>query len=342
MTITRLFQAHGEYGNGSHLYEWTFASSGSINTSNPHTGAASYSNAASVYYRKTLPSVCSQGRLSFWFHHNDVSSGDKPRLFSFRKSSAHKLEIFCDATTLSLEIGGVEKASETRPAGWTTGEWHRIGFDFKIAASGWAVLYIDEEAVLTFEGDTTGGGSDFDEFQILNNSFTVTWASTNYFDDFYLDDTAGEATYASPPDVRFARLLPTGNGTENDFTASGAGDNYQQVDDESATGDTDYVYASSAGLDDRYTHDAYSVPEGFQIEAVIYAAALRRTSGAIATTAILTGKNGGDEYASDEITPTTSTVAYFDRQTTSPSGAAWTADALNATEFGVRSAGDYS
>ncbi len=351
MAITRLFQAHGEYGNSSNFAEWTTDYFGSISGTNPHTGGFSYSNVANVYHRKTLPSVISQGRLGFWFYHNGISSGDSPALFVFRKSGTAKLYVYGkhSDSKFYLNVGGSDVASVDFPAEFATGTWLRMGFDFKVAEAGWAVLYLNGTAILTYEGDTTGAGSNFDVFQMLSSALLNSW-ELNYFDDLYLDDTAGEATYAPPPDIRFQALYPTGNGSENEFDKSHSNANWEHVDSTSYFSDSYYVYASSAGLNDRYTHDAYAIPDGFQIDAVHYGATLVKTDAGIATTAVLTGKMGDDEYATEELSIGTGGLSkansgdliHFDRQTTDPAGAAWTQAALNATEFGVRSAGDYS
>lgn len=74
-------------------------------------------------------------------------------------------------------------------------------------------------------------------------------------------------------------LLPNGVGNYNQFTTSGVATHYQNVDEASCNGLTDYNQTSTVGNRDSYTVDLSSVPNGAVITSIALKPCASRVSG---------------------------------------------------------------
>lgn len=95
---------------------------------------------------------------------------------------------------------------------------------------------------INFIGDTTDGATTVDGFNI--GSSTNSYYPVGYFDDVVIDDAGWIGN------TKIQGLVPTANGTTNNFTAS-AGSNYECVDEVPGSL-TDYVYSNTVGHKELY------------------------------------------------------------------------------------------
>lgn len=131
-------------------------------------------------------------------------------------------------------------------------QWQHFGVHLKVAdAGGLCEIFLNGSLILSYAGDTKGGGTNFTQ---------IKWTHGNngggaalVVDDCYLLDPSGAAPYnAYLGDCKIQTLLPTGNGAASDWVGSDGNsvDNYQLVDDNGVT--TDYVTTTAAGTRDLY------------------------------------------------------------------------------------------
>ncbi len=125
-------------------------------------------------------------------------------------------------------------------------------------AGGECVVQVDGSTVLSYIGDTNNGGTP----GALNvEQLTFGIGNNNaYFDDLWVcDEVDATATQGQPNntflgDLRVSSLMPNGNGSQSQLTGSDGNsvDNYLLVD-ETPANTTEYVAASTVGLQDFYT-----------------------------------------------------------------------------------------
>ena len=167
-------------------------------------------------------------------------------------------------------------------------------------------------------------------------------ATRRVFDDLYICDGSGSKNNNFLGDIRVDVIWPNGAGTYTDGTPSGAGANWEQVD-ETLLSTTDYVslaYSASPNLKDSYAFaDLPSLGGSLVLGVQVNAAAATSDSGATRDVAVFT------KSSSTEVTGTSKTVATAlnsvrelmeDDPDTST---AWTQSGVNAAEFGVKVTG---
>jgi hypothetical protein len=150
------------------------------------------------------------------------------------------------------------------------------------------------------------------------------------YDDFY---SRADGLFCG--DVRVETRLPAGNGATDNFVPS-AGTNWQNVDDNPTTDDTDYNASATAGDIDLYTYPALTTTVG-SVQAVMTCPVLRNDA-AGTVTAVAQYRQGSTNYngAAQNIGSTTYN-AYPDIQGFDPStGVPWTIAGVNAAQFGVK------
>jgi len=169
-----------------------------------------------------------------------------------------------------------------------------------------------------------------------------TTGTVRQFDDLYICDGTGSKNNNFLGDIRVDVIRPNGAGTYTDGTPSGAGANWEQVD-ETLLSTTDYVsfaYSASPNLKDSYAFaDLPALGGSLVLGVQVNAAAATSDSGATRDVAVFT------KSASTETTGTSKTVATAlnsvrelmeDDPDTST---AWTQSGVNAAEFGVKVTG---
>lgn len=153
--------------------------------------------------------------------------------------------------------------------------------------------------------------------------------NTVSFDDVIVrdDDWSGDAEVLA--------LLPTGTGTTDDWSPSGAATTREAVDEAAPNDDTDYAETSNVG--DLSLHTYPDIPTTSTVQAVIALPYVEKTDAGTAKIKS-TARSGGTNYDGDEKAPSDASYDYLPHiwETDPDTAAAWTPAGVNAAEFGFK------
>lgn len=354
MTVTRLWQAGGELQHLNELEEFSYSlpssnysgSAPAISSTKKKTGSYSFNMSGPAKPRGRAITSTTQIRAGAFLNHNGTALNIGTPVLLYVGSTVNIwVQWNDDGGLLELYVGTTLRASVSESTGGfsTTDTWRHIAITCKADASaGFVSFYLDGVQKLTWTGNT---GTAIDKVAIggNNNAFGRCFAD-GYFDDFYIDDTAGEAD-AAPPSPRFPFLPVNGSGNYTGWSVN-TGTNSAAVDDSGAPNDdTDYVYATAAGVKDSYaltnTTAGVTVPAGYSIEAVIPTAWARKTDAGTASTLKLGTRLSATDLVGSAQTLTTAYGPVMERQTTKPGGGTWTESDIDSTEIYLESAGSF-
>lgn len=353
MTVTRIFQAGAELQHINEIESHSLSTYGSlagtpaVSNTKAKTGAYSFAFSGTDRPIGKAFSSTTQVRANYYLNHAGVTgaaSSNNAVIFLITGTFDILIQWASDTATIELLVNGTIQASlaAASSAMTATNTWYALGINVKANAStGWVSFYVDGVQKLTWTGNT---GSSITGVYGGGRNSSSTWNGTEYIDDLCIDDTVGEAD-AAPPSPRFSFLLPNGAGNYTNWTAN-TGSNYAAVDDSGAPNDeTDYVYATSSGLKDSYaltnTTAGVTVPSGYQIDAVIPIAWARKTDAGTASTLKVGTRLSSTDNIGSAQTLTTSFGPVWERQTTDPSGGAWSEADIDSAEIVIESAGSY-
>jgi len=201
---------------------------------------------------------------------------------------------------LFLEVAGSRVATGSRIFSAANGveDYVRIGVDWKVAASGWAAVYVDGILELLYEGDTTGTGSRVESVYVPYLPTNSLGAQYFWIDDVYVDTVDGASAYESPPDRRFLPIPASSAGASSNWDVTGASVNVEAVDDwASGTADDSATYVSSfvpSAVDFYYGQEiaASTIAASNSIEALIVVARAEKTNSAASTQLRLAVRRG--------------------------------------------------
>lgn len=355
MTITALWRAGAEIQHVNELDEFdpnlpSDNTTGSMTVSSVKfkTGAFSFAGSSAPKPRgKTITST-TQIRSGVYLNHPGITASGQAVLFYI--GSTINIWVQWNQTTGNLElyVNTTLQASVAATTGGfsTTDTWRHLGIACKAdAAAGFVSFYIDGVQRLTFSGNT-GTAITSVAFGGNNNAIGNGFSSTAYWDDFYIDDTVGEAD-AAPTAILLPFLLPNGAGTTTGWGVYGVASNYLAVDETGAPNDlTDFVFGTSSGLNDKYavtnTTAGVTVPSGQSIAAVILAAWAQRTDAAKASTLKLGSLlSGTTVLGSAQTLPVGSFGIIQERQATKPGGGTWSEANVDSMEYVQETAGTF-
>lgn len=341
MAITRLRQMGAEWRTLP--IEFSSASGNSTSTTNPKSGTTRGLISVVAW---THSATLTQCRAAYHFMHAaltaDAAKGD---IFNLRSGASTVIvRVTYQASTglWSIICGTATVATATDRAARVYDTYFHVAVDVKIDASaGWVYVYCDGRLVVSFDGDTNEGGANFDTLRLNAVGADGTWQSATYsVDDLYWDDTSGEGAPAAPPDLRFDWLNPNGNGNYSQFVGSDGNstDNYLLVDEVgSVPADTDYVTTATDALKDSYALTTITVPSGWNILAVIFQVAARKTDVAGTMGLKLGGRYSAVDAVGAKKDLTTAYLLYEERMTTQPGGGAWSQAAVDGVEALIES-----
>lgn len=343
MTITRLWQAGAEFND--ELVEVTTRNNANATTSSTkaRTGTYSFRTQLSYFYSQTLATTYTQLRAGLFLNHNDNTVTDSPSVFQFVGDSNVVIDLRWDgdSSTLQLYVGATMQDSALSAAFAQTDTWLHVGIDCKIDASGWAVVYLDGIEVLSYTGDTTGGHTSIDTFRFGGIRSSNFWNNYIYYDDLYIDNTAGESAAAPVPDYRFVPLLPNGNGFHDDWVGNDADstDNYLLVDEVTPDGDTTYVESALSNEEDSYAMTDLSLESGYEVSAVVGMAVAKKlnSGGALDLRITMRTQVGGSPTfnSGSAFALGTDYTLFWRRDAVRPDAGAWDEDTVNDLEIGV-------
>lgn len=204
-------------------------------------------------------------------------------------------------------------------------DWKHIEVYFSIANSGGRIqTWIDGLPDIDYTGDTLPSSSDQIQFVRLIGSEYVP-----KIDDFHVHSSR-------IGDRRVQAKRPTSDDTAQ-FTASGGGSNYSDVDDSTPDDDSTYTYTSTDAQKDLFGHGAFTLTdyEDYWINVWMRA---RKTVAAADQLRILIESNGTEDQGDWEDILTSYDGYFHEVWTTDPDTAtAWLAAAVDAVLFGYES-----
>jgi hypothetical protein len=201
-------------------------------------------------------------------------------------------------------------------------------------SAGAVTVRVNEIPVLTLTSVNTAatGSAVWDGVQVgaMNAG-----SSLNQYDDLYVLDGSG----ASPlndllGDCRVDARYPTGAGATTAWTPS-TGANWQNVDDATPNGDTDYNSTATVGATDTFATQDAPVPGALLYGVQLCLSQKKTDVGACAIAPVV--RHSGADYPGTSVNPgTTYAFACTPYGTNPGSGAAWTESGFNAAEFGYK------
>lgn len=246
--MARLITEGAESGN---VAFWTYVNGVTASATSPFSGAYSYTvgGSSSRGYKSLSPALDSF-YYKFRFSTTGLTTIGTSFLQFYGGGSAHLQFCFDPSGFMKAGLGTTVFATGTKPV--TTNTVYVLEFYVYIHdTAGRCIVKIDGVTDIDYTGDTkNGSATTVDTIQHNGSS-----AFTAKFDDICLNDTTGSApdnTWIG--DSRIMRLAPNGNGSLNELTGSDGNstDNYALVDEVPHNSDTDYVFGSVSGDQDRY------------------------------------------------------------------------------------------
>lgn len=323
--MNRLWQSGFELGDVlsemDAVDDVTVAASGATVRTGSFSLVCSGANGAQVAF-----SGVGQVRCQVPFYYTGATGA--PAIFALTNGGSSVVEVRVNGTSLELYYNGSLLASGATSLG--TGVWYRLGLDCKLAASGWASVYLDGSEVIAYTGDLSAV-SVVDGLEINPAVSGSSWSAL-YVDDVYVDDASGETAPAAPDDLYFHYLTPDGvvsaewQGSDGDSV-----DNHLLVDEVPPDGDATHVSATAAATD-VYTHAALSLSAGESVVAVTPLAVVKRTGGDSGQ--IKVGLDDGtSQVLSSAVDPGASYGPVWSRFTQAPDGGAWDQSKVNAARI---------
>lgn len=198
-------------------------------------------------------------------------------------------------------------------------------------SAGSVTAYVNGVAVITLTGINTAqtGSAGWDRMQLAGG------AGSCSFDDWYvLDDTGAAPLNAVLGDVRVDARVPTAAGATTGFTPS-TGANWQNVDDATPNGDTDFNSTLSVPATDTFTVQDAPVA-GATLYGVQVSINAKKLDAGTCSLAPVVRHAGTDNVGADVALSTN--YLYFTKVfgTNPGTGAAWVEADFNAAEFGYK------
>jgi hypothetical protein len=195
-------------------------------------------------------------------------------------------------------------------------------------STGVAVLKVNGVTEINLSGQDTrnGGNSTADRFTIRGQG------GVTDFDDIYICDGTGGSNNDFLGDCKVETLVPTGAGNSTQWAPS-TGSNWQNVDDATPNGDTDYNSDGTVSDKDTYAMSNLVTTSGtvYGVQSIV--SAKKDDAGSRSIHAVV--RSGSSETNGSDVTMTASYVQKQDVFETKPGGGTWSISDVNAMEAGV-------
>lgn len=205
-----------------------------------------------------------------------------------------------------------------------------INVVFQPTATGSVALQINGQPIFSISGIITSATSD--SYANTVTFFNNDAGGTFLIDDFYVCDGTGGVNNSFLGDVSVEALLPTDDGSVNQWTPSGAEQNWQLVHNYPIN-TSNYVYSSTPGDTDSYTFQ--NIASGVTVVAVQVVAAAEKDDSN--TRLLQVGFGNGTTFAYDEtFSLTSSYIMYPQPFDVDPiTETAWTVANVNSGELAI-------
>jgi hypothetical protein len=236
---------------------------------------------------------------------------------------------------LELLRGGVVSLGQTTNA-VAASQYNYIEVDLTIAdTTGAATIRVNGSTWLSLTNvDTRNGASGVITNFWLSGCGPNTgnaFAGIGDFDDFYMLNTSGSTNNSFLGDVRVQAVLPSGAGNYTQWTPL-SGANWQNVDENPCTDDTDYNSSSTAAQKDSFVFPDIT-PSAGTVYAVAVNLMMRKDDAGTRTVRALARLSSTDSFGSD-INVGGSYANYQSILETKPGGGSWSVSDVNNSEFG--------
>lgn len=230
-------------------------------------------NNSQGFARKSLVAGNASGAIGFWFRASIIGNYT-PLIAAIEDSNTQQISLCLNASgTLSVRRGnGAGTVLGTTTYAYPVGSGHFFELAYTIDPSvGVATVYVDGVQVLNLTGQNTRNTANSSWNGVLLGIVQPTVGSnqsTNYdYDDFYVcDGVNATATQGAPfntalGDRNVRVIYPTGTGNYSQYTGAPSSSiaNFNNVDENPPTDDTDYNRSGTIGNRDSYT---YAIPVG--------------------------------------------------------------------------------
>ncbi len=218
----------------------------------------------------------------------------------------------------------------------TTGTFYHIEIKVTISdASGVAVVRVNGDTKLSLSGVDTKNTANASANIIRIGQGVGTQNAgllVTDVDDLYICDGTGSQNNDFLGDVRNEALLPTAAGNYAQWTPS-AGSNFQNVDDATPNGDTDYNESSTTGQKDSFAFSDLASSNGSIAGVTVHCYAEKTDAGPRSIRFFI--RSGGVDYFSPNFALTTAYLYYSYTWETNPAtSSAWLISEVNAIECG--------
>lgn len=238
-----------------------------------------------------------------------------------------KLQAYRGPFTTSLGISS---------AGISAGQTNYIELDQTVHDSAGAIqIKINGVSVLNLSSiDTRNGGTGVITNYCLGGPYNTILTNTSVvgdFDDHYCLDTTGATNNSFLGDVRVQAIYPTGAGNYTQWTPL-SGSNYQNVDENPATDDTDYNYSGTAAQKDSFVFGDVTPTTGTVYGVLVNLVARKDDAGARSLRSLI-------RLSSTDANATAQTIgsSYANYQfvhETKPGSGSFSISDINSSEFG--------
>ncbi len=243
--------------------------------------------------------------------------------------------------TLSVTRFGTVLTDGTSVGALSLAAWNYIEWKVTIADSisaGSCVVKVNGATVITVATgqDTKNTANAFaNQVGIGHYNGASSGGGSVRIEDFYICDQSGSVNNDFLGDCRVDMVLPTGDGTYQDFTKSAGSTHYELVD-EAAPNTTDYVYSTTVGHRDSFTNPALPTLTDQSIFGVQVNAAVSKDDAGARSAGVMI-RSGTTDSDGAGVALSTSQVYLSQIYETNPDGAVpWTESAVNAAEIGVK------
>jgi len=308
------------------------AASGTLETGRDGTGQALRLNTSNDDYFFNLKQSASTVWGSFAYRTDAVSSKWIMNFYPEGNKFDYNVNLSMQSS-LRLTIYNRTSLLATSDFIMSKNRWYHIEFKITIADSGTVDVWIDGIPVFELSGVDTKY-STYDNVRLI-----ALYGNSNdqWYDDIIIGDDSGSGATDNIGDAKIERLTVDGAGSSTQFTPDGAGsptgDNYQNIDDASADGDTTYNYSSTVGHKDFFTASNLST-SGVSVHAVGVHNKFKRTDAGLRSIrgkvlSNVTEGNGTTRAPLDDYL-----YAWDIFETDPDTSSAWTESGVNSMEIG--------
>jgi hypothetical protein len=312
----------------------------------PFTGSRSleFQNRANAGFGLPIAATSDDLRVGWFWSANVPDSSDDAyvRLMESNNSTA-LLSIYLEKTTwtLQLYVAGavVQEVSLTKFPHFLDQRGVYTHHSFHLLGGSRFVYTIDGRTALDYSDASVPTGV---EYVWLMENFG--WGYTQYIDDLYIEDVAGES-YAIPQSYRYFPSIVDGDGGSQDWAGYPVGGNdYEKVDDPGVDDDDTYVWIGAANSVEMFNTAAITTAVmavtnyPTLVSAIPWALARKRDVSKASQIRMKADDGVGITSGSDKNLPGFY-GELWDRFLLDPQSASWNLANFDACEFGFESRG---